>query len=89
MHASICEACSSDRTYQSAYCLPVGRAGFANGVRQCPAATCVDLSKYAFMKSDACLCNSPLLLTIAAQAGDARVHFLRVLVGALLIRAGL
>ena len=57
-------------------------AAVVNGVRSCPTASCVDLSKYAFMKSDACICNPPPLLgSLAAEAADARVHFVRVLVG--------
>jgi hypothetical protein len=53
-----------------------------NGVRTCPLAGCIDLSQYSFMKSDLCLCNSPLLVTMASQAGDARMHLVRALIGA-------
>ena len=52
-----------------------------NGVRSCGAG-CIDLNKYPFMKSDLCLCNSPLLQQLAAQAANTRAHLLRAIVGA-------
>jgi hypothetical protein len=58
-----------------------GAAVGANGVRYCPATTCIDLSQYSFMKNNACICNSPILVTLATEAGDARLHFLRALIG--------
>ena len=61
----------------SMWCAAVG----AGGVRYCPATTCIDLQQYTFMNNNACICNSPILVSIATQAGDARRHFLRALVG--------
>ncbi|KAK9906545.1 hypothetical protein WJX75_003911 [Coccomyxa subellipsoidea] len=60
----------------------------ANGVRYCPATTCIDLSQYSFMKNNACICNSPILVTLATEAGDARLHFLRALIGLALVYLG-
>ncbi|EIE24148.1 hypothetical protein COCSUDRAFT_53240 [Coccomyxa subellipsoidea C-169] len=60
----------------------------AGGVRYCPATTCIDLQQYTFMNNNACICNSPILVSIATQAGDARRHFLRALVGLVLVYLG-
>jgi hypothetical protein len=54
----------------------------ANGQRFCPSA-CIDLSQYPFMKSSACVCNSPVVKSIAQNAGDARRHFGIAVIGAL------
>lgn len=60
-----------------------------NGARYCPATTCIDLQQYSFMNNNACICNSPILVTLATEAGDARRHFLAALVGELFVMAPL
>ena len=63
------------------FCGACARAAVVNGVRSCGPG-CVDLAQYAFMKSDLCLCNSPLLTQLAGQAVAARAHLLHAIVGA-------
>lgn len=58
------------------------------GARNCPATTCIDLAQYSFMNNNACICNSPILVTLATEAGTARRHFLGALVGLGLIFLG-
>lgn len=48
---------------------------------QCSATACIDLSKYPFMNSNTCICNSPALGQIASSAGSAARHYMRAAIG--------
>ena len=48
---------------------------------QCSATGCIDLSKYPFMNSNSCICNSPALGQIANSAGSAARHYMRAAIG--------
>ena len=48
---------------------------------QCSATACIDLSKYPFMNSNSCICNSPALGQIANSAGSAVRHYMRAAIG--------
>ena len=51
---------------------------------QCSATACIDLSKYPFMNTNTCICNSPALGSIAARAGRAVHHYIAAAIGGLL-----
>ena len=51
---------------------------------QCSATACIDLSKYPFMNTNTCICNSPALGQIASSAGSAASHYMRAAIGGVL-----